>query len=242
MKIALIGYGKMGQIIEELAVQRGHLIVFRGNSINQEWKSSSGKPDWDVAIEFTNPHAVVDNLKHLIQRNIPTVCGSTGWNKDYEYIEELVRLSETSFITASNFSVGVNLFFAMNRILARIMNHHEEYQVSIEEIHHTEKKDAPSGTAITAAEQIISNIQRLKKWKLSDLTHESSDLPISALRLPQVPGTHTVNYVSQIDTLSFTHTALSRKGFALGALLAAEYINGKKGIFTIQEVLNINID
>lgn len=242
MKIALIGYGKMGKIIEEVAQQRGHEIVFRGTSNNQEWKKTSHKPEWDVAIEFTSPEAVVDNLEHLIRLGVPTICGSTGWNDEYARIAQLVTQHESALISASNFSVGVNLFFAINNYVARLMNKQTEYQVSIQEIHHTEKKDAPSGTAITTAENILPNIDRLNKWVLGKNSASPEQLPIEALRLPDVPGTHTVNYVSSIDTISISHEAHNRTGFALGAVLSAEFIIGKKGTFTIQDVLNIQPD
>ncbi len=232
----------MGKIIEEVAQQRGHEIVFRGTSNNQDWKNASHKPDWDVAIEFTSPEAVVDNLEHLIRLGVPTICGSTGWNDEYTRITELVNKHESALISASNFSVGVNLFFAINNYVARLMNKHAAYQVSIQEIHHTEKKDAPSGTAITTAENILPNIDRLNEWVLGSTSNSPEQLPIEALRLPDVPGTHTVNYVSNIDSISITHEAHNRSGFAIGAVLSAEFIIGKKGIFTIQDVLNIQPD
>jgi 4-hydroxy-tetrahydrodipicolinate reductase len=242
MKIALIGYGKMGKIIEKIALERGHEIVFRGNSANQSWKASNTRPDWDVAIEFTNPDAVVDNLEHLIRLGIPSICGSTGWYAEYERISNLVAAQQSALIAASNFSVGVNLFFAINRYVARLMNQHPDYNVSIQEIHHTEKKDAPSGTAITTAENIIPFIDHLDAWELGEKATQPNMLPIEALRLPNVPGTHTVDYRSEIDTISIAHEANNRTGFAIGAILSAEFILGKKGIFTIQDVLNIQLD
>jgi len=241
MKIALIGYGKMGKIIEQVAKQRGHEIVFRGTEHNQEWKVKDDKPDWDVAIEFTLPEAVLDNLKHLIRIGIPTVCGTTGWNAEYLNICEQVKSRKGTFLSASNFSVGVNIFFAINKQLARLMNH-QDYQVDMTEIHHTEKKDAPSGTAITAAECILSEMESLNTWHLNSDGPKEKSLPIEAKRLPDVPGTHTVNYRSEIDTLTFTHQAHSREGFALGAVLSAEFIFNKIGVFTMQDVLNIQFD
>jgi 4-hydroxy-tetrahydrodipicolinate reductase len=242
MKIALIGYGKMGKIIEKLALERGHDIVFRGTSANQTWKQANAKPDWDVAIEFTNPEAVIDNLEHLIRLGIPTICGSTGWNHETARIHQLVEENNSALISASNFSVGVNLFFAINRFVARLMNQHPDYKVSIQEIHHTEKKDAPSGTAITTAENIIPFLDRLDAWELSETASAPNKLPIEALRLPNVPGTHTVDYRSVVDTISIAHEANNRAGFAIGALISAEFIIGKKGTFTIQDVLNIQLD
>lgn len=242
MKIALIGYGKMGKIIEKIALDRGHEVVFRGTSSNQSWKESDTKPNWDVAIEFTNPEAVIDNLEHLIRLGVPTICGSTGWNTEYERIHQLVEKQNSALISASNFSVGVNLFFAINRFVARLMNQHPDYKVSIQEIHHTEKKDAPSGTAITTAENIIPFMDHLSGWELGETASQYNLLPIEALRLPKVPGTHTVDYRSAIDTISLSHEANNRAGFAIGALMSAEFIIGKKGTFTIQDVLNIQLD
>jgi len=242
MKIALIGYGKMGKIIERMAVERGHEIVFRATSQNQDWKQNELSKTWDCAIEFTNPEAVIDNLESLIKQGVPTVCGSTGWNQNLAKIHALVKEHKGSFITASNFSVGVNLFFAANKKLAKLMNQHTEYVASIQEIHHTEKKDAPSGTAITTAAGVLSEIDRLHRWELLAENLDADVLPIEALRLPDVPGTHTVTYNSPIDRIVLTHEAHNRQGFALGAILSAEYIHGKKGIFTIEEVLNIQHD
>lgn len=241
MKIALIGYGKMGKIIEKVARKRGHEIVFRGTEHNQEWKAKNVKPEWDLAIEFTAPEAVLDNLKHLVRLGIPTVCGTTGWNDEYQSICAQVMQTKGSFLSASNFSVGVNVFFAINKQLARLMNH-QKYDVDITEIHHIEKKDAPSGTAITTAEQIISEIDDLNAWHLKTDVEASNSLPIVAERLPDVRGTHTVNYRSAIDSLTFTHEAHSREGFALGAVLSAEFIYNKQGVFTMQDVLNIHFD
>ncbi len=241
MKITLIGYGKMGKIIEQVAQQRGHEIVFRGTEHNQEWKTQNDKPDWDVAIEFTSPEAVLDNLHNLVRLGIPTVCGTTGWNEEYPNVCARVKEHKGSFLSASNFSVGVNIFFTINKQLARLMNH-QNYQVDMTEIHHTEKKDAPSGTAITAAECILSEMDGLDAWHLNSDGPKEKSLPIEALRLPEVPGTHTVNYRSVIDTLTFTHQAHSREGFALGAVLGAEFIFNKIGVFTMQDVLNIQFD
>lgn len=242
MKIALIGYGKMGKIIETMALERGHEIVYRATSKDQDWKNNETANNWDCAIEFTNPEAVLENLENLMRLRVPTVCGSTGWNAHLSHIHQLVKRNEGTFITASNFSVGVNLFFAANRKLAKLMNQHNEYGVQIQEIHHTEKKDAPSGTAITTAEGIIQEIDRLDSWELATGINKINILPIEALRLPDVPGTHTVTYQSEIDSIVLTHEAHNRRGFALGAILSAEFIHGKKGIFTIEEVLNIQHD
>ena len=243
MKIALIGYGKMGKIIETMAMERGHEIVYRATSTDFDWKTNPDiSKNWDCAIEFTNPEAVVNNLKHLIQLGIPTVCGSTGWNHALSEIHDWIKIHDGTFITASNFSVGVNLFFALNRKLAQMMNAQPDYTVQLEEIHHTEKKDAPSGTAITTAEGIIQEMDRLEAWQLGAENLPENTLSIQALRLPQVPGTHTVTYNSPIDRIVLSHEAHNRSGFALGAILSAEFIHQKKGIFTIEEVLNIKND
>lgn len=242
MRLALIGYGKMGKIIEQIAVERGHDVVYRATSVNQSWKQSSESKYWDCAIEFTGPESVVDNLEHLIGLGIPTVCGSTGWNHELQRISHFVEEKEGTFIFASNFSVGVNLFFAANRRLAKLMNAHPSYKARIQEIHHLEKKDAPSGTAISTAEGILQEIDSLHHWELTANSEDAQVLSIEALRLPHVPGTHTVTYDSDVDRITLSHQAHNRSGFAMGAILSAEFLLGKKGIFTIEEVLNIQHD
>lgn len=242
MRIAIIGYGKMGKLIAQLAEARGHQIVFKATSSDQAWKQDSSSENWDCAIEFTSPEAVEDNLRSLMNLGVPTVCGSTGWNHLKKEIHNLVNLNQGSFISASNFSVGVNLFFAVNRKLARLMNAHSEYTPEIIEIHHTEKKDAPSGTAITTAEAIIDEIHRIQEWQLKSEHRRDATLSIDAKREPQVPGTHIVRYEGEIDEIELKHEAKNRNGFALGAILAAEFIHNKKGIFSIEDVLGIEQD
>ncbi|MBI1342300.1 MAG: 4-hydroxy-tetrahydrodipicolinate reductase [Terrimonas sp.] len=238
MKIALIGYGKMGKAIEEIALQRHHEIVLRINDENLEDFTKQRLEKTDVAIEFTGPHSAFENLKQCINWNIPVVCGSTGWLDQLSSIKTLCTAMNGSFIYASNFSVGVNIFFAVNKRLAQLMQDHLEYDIEIEEIHHTQKKDAPSGTAITIAEQILELNSHKKKW-INQPTAYKEELPIISKRIDPAPGTHTVKYISVTDDIEIRHTAHNRTGFALGAVLAAEYIQDKKGIFTMKDVLGI---
>jgi 4-hydroxy-tetrahydrodipicolinate reductase len=237
MNIALIGYGKMGKAIEKIAEERGHTVALICNSaLSVHVADFSGI---DVAIEFSQPHLAVDHIQFCIDKNIPVVVGTTGWNKELERITKLVEEKQASVLHASNFSVGVNLFFELNKKLAQLMRSHSEYKTSITEIHHTEKLDAPSGTAITITEGILENSDSYKAWDLQDDSQSPNEkLGIKAERLPNVPGTHTVYYTSEIDTISITHEAHSRKGFALGAVIAAEWIKDKKGIYTMADVLN----
>lgn len=238
MKIALIGYGKMGKTIEEIAVQRGHVIVLRIDEINISDFTKENISKADVSIEFTGPHSAYENIKKAIEFEIPVVCGSTGWLEKLQEIQQLCQLKKGTFLYASNFSVGVNIFFEINKRLASLMATHTDYDVNIIEIHHTQKKDAPSGTAITLAEQTLDNIKRKKSWvnKISDNVEE---LEILSERIDPAPGTHKVKYSSAIDDIEIIHTAHSRKGFALGAVLAAEYIYNKKGLFSMKDVLDL---
>ena len=243
MKIALIGYGKMGKAIEEIAIERGHEVVLKVTSQSQNWEKSLEHTD--VAIEFTRPDSAVHNITTLINTGIPTVTGTTGWYDRYAEIEQLIQQNNGSFLAATNFSIGVNLFFAINTYVAKLMNTQPEYDVSMEEIHHLQKLDAPSGTAITLAEQIIAQIDGKNNWNCienenSEIATNNETLPIYAFREDGVPGTHTINYTSDIDTITLTHTAHNRRGFALGAVLAAEHVAHKKGIFTMNDVLNID--
>jgi 4-hydroxy-tetrahydrodipicolinate reductase len=241
MNIALIGYGKMGRAIEEIALQRGHTIGLRIDSKSENW--SEKLKSIDVAIEFTRPDVAVSNFKHLLRNNIPTVTGTTGWYSEYSSIHDEINSNNGTFLAATNFSIGVNLFFAVNEYLAKIMNTQDDYAVHVKEIHHIQKFDAPSGTAISLAEQILQNNSLKKEWQCfeSEIPAQLSQniLPIEAQRKEGVPGTHTITYASDIDSIEFTHTAHNRKGFALGAVLAAEFIFNKKGIFTMKNVLNI---
>jgi 4-hydroxy-tetrahydrodipicolinate reductase len=236
MRIALIGYGKMGQMIEELAVLKGHEIVLRIGIENMADFTTENLSKADVAIEFTAPESAFENVIKCLENGVPVASGSTGWNNRMEEAIAFCQEKHGSFIHSSNYSIGVNLFFEMNKQLARLMASHPEYDVSIREIHHTQKKDAPSGTAVTLAEQVIAHLPRKTAWTLGE-QKEISALSISAERIDPAPGTHHVKYTSDIDDIEIIHTAHNRKGFALGAILAAEFIAGKKGVFTMSDVL-----
>ena len=231
MKIALLGYGKMGKIIDEIATQRNHEIVARLN----ESPNSENLNNADVVIEFSNPEVAFNNIKTCLENNIPVICGTTGWLDQKSEIEKIAAENNTAFLYGSNFSLGVNLFFALNEKLADLMKNFPEYNVQLEEIHHTHKKDAPSGTAISLAEGIIKNDQRFEGWKLEET--KEKELGIFAIREDEVPGTHSVFYKSSVDEIEIKHTAYSRNGFALGAVIAAEWIQGKTGNFSMKDVL-----
>ncbi|MGZ5209891.1 MAG: 4-hydroxy-tetrahydrodipicolinate reductase [Kaistella sp.] len=231
MKIALVGYGKMGKIIDEIATHRNHEIVARLN----ETPTSENLKNADVAIEFSNPEVAFNNIKICLENKIPVICGTTGWLDRKPEIEKIAAENNTAFLYGSNFSLGVNLFFALNEKLADLMKNFTEYNVQLEEIHHTHKKDAPSGTAISLAEGIIKNDQRFAGWKLDET--EKTELGIFAIREDEVPGTHSVFYRSEVDEIEIKHTAYSRNGFALGAVVAAEWIQGKTGNFSMKDVL-----
>ena len=232
MKIALLGYGKMGKTIEKLALGKGHSVVYKTTSDSSEGKLE----DAEVAIEFSSPEAAFENISKALKAGIPIVSGTTGWMEKYQEIVKLCEERNGSFIYASNFSVGVNLFFSINDFAAKLMAQWKEYDVSVEEIHHTEKKDAPSGTAITIAETILKYSEK-QDWKLD--ADKESQLKITAQREEDVKGTHIVHYESSIDTITLKHEAHSRDGFAKGAILAAEWLKDKKGIFTMKDVLGI---
>ena len=232
MKIALLGYGKMGKIIEKLAIEKGHTII---SKINRD-SSKEELLKADIAIEFSTPEAAVSNIKFCLENGIPIVSGTTGWLAHYDEMIKLCENRNGSFIYASNFSVGVHLFFSINKYVSNLMKPWKDYQVSIEEIHHTQKLDAPSGTAITLAEEIVANSDK-KNWKLNGT--EEEDIKITAKRINDIKGSHIINYDSNIDTISIKHEAHSRNGFALGAILAAEWLADKKGIFTMKDVLQI---
>jgi 4-hydroxy-tetrahydrodipicolinate reductase len=238
MNIALVGYGKMGKIIEQTAIGRGHRVVMKIDLDNPQDFVAEKMKAADVAIEFTGPHSAFGNLQKLMEMDMPTVSGSTGWLDRYAEIEALCRERNGSFMFASNFSVGVNIFFEVNKRLAALMSPHPEYQVSITEIHHTQKKDAPSGTAITLAEQVLEAIPGKKHW-VNQASDNPQELPIISERIDPYPGLHRVTYRSTIDEIEITHQAHNREGFALGAVLAAEYIHSRKGIFTMKEVLGL---
>jgi 4-hydroxy-tetrahydrodipicolinate reductase len=237
MRIALIGYGKMGKAIEEAALQRGHEIVIKIDQPNLYEFTKKNMATADAAIEFTSPHSAFDNVKTCIEFGVPVVCGSTGWTERLEEMKKNCAEKNGAFIYSSNFSVGVNIFFEVNKKLAALMAAHKEYEVILDETHHTQKKDAPSGTAITLAEQILQEVKRKKRW-VNELSDKPEDLEIISQRIDPAPGTHSIKYSSAIDDIEIIHTAHNRKGFATGAVLAAEFIKDKKGFFTMKDVLN----
>jgi len=238
MKIALIGYGKMGKAIEEIAVNRGHEIVLKIDEYNLTDFNQENISQANVAIEFTGPHSAYENVKRALQFDVPLVCGSTGWLEKLDEIKKLCDEKKGSFIYASNFSVGVNIFFEINKKLAALMAQQKDYEVQVTETHHTQKKDAPSGTAITVAEQILENLRRKKNW-VNQISDNVEELEIISERIDPAAGTHKVKYSSAIDDIEIIHTAHSRQGFALGAVLAAEFIKDKKGIFSMKDVLGL---
>ena len=231
MKIALVGYGKMGHIIDEIATKKGHEVVARLN----ETPTLENLNNPDVVIEFSNPEVAFNNIKVCLENKIPVICGTTGWLDRKAEIEEISVENNSAFLYGSNFSLGVNLFFALNEKLANLMKDFSEYNIQLEEIHHTHKKDAPSGTAISLAEGIIKNNERFDAWKLEETLNE--ELGIFAIRQDEVPGTHSVYYKSEVDEIEIKHTAFNRNGFAIGAIIAAEWIIGKSGNFTMNDVL-----
>ena len=234
MKIALLGYGKMGKEIEQIALQRGHSIVIKAD-IDTVYDVSEA----DVAIDFSVPSSAFNNIVNCISNSVPVISGTTGWLDDYDKAVNLCKEKNGAFIYASNFSLGVNIFFELNKTLAKLMNQLKQYKVSIEEIHHIQKLDAPSGTAITLADGIIENSE-YKNWKLVADSPDKMELPITAKRIEKVPGTHTISYESEVDRIDIKHTAHNRQGFALGAVIAAEWLLGKTGVFTMNDVLNIS--
>jgi 4-hydroxy-tetrahydrodipicolinate reductase len=232
MKIALLGYGKMGQVIERIALERGHEIVLRKNISD----TFEGLENADVAIDFSAPDAAVSNISTCFITGIPIVSGTTGWLAEYENMVALCNEKKGAFLYGSNFSLGVNIFFELNDYLAKIMSKFNQYEVELEEIHHLQKLDAPSGTAISLAKGIIQN-SSYKNWSLEK--GKSNEIFIDAKRIDNVPGTHTVSYNSEVDLIEIKHVAHNREGFALGAVLAAEFLKEKAGIFTMKDVLNI---
>lgn len=236
MNIALIGYGKMGKTIAQAAASRGHHIKVTIDLSNLDDFNETNFLDIDVAIEFTGPHTAYNNVLKCLAFHTPVVCGSTGWLEHIAEVENTCMLQKGSFLYASNFSVGVNIFFELNKKLAQLMEGKNQYDISIREIHHTQKKDAPSGTAITLAEQILSNNSSKETW-VTDEPHSKKELYIKSERIDPYPGLHEVRYASEIDEIQIVHQAHNRIGFALGAVLAAEYIANKKGIFTMKDVL-----
>lgn len=232
MKIALLGYGKMGKVIEKIALQRGHEIVMRKSSND----SFNGLENADVAIDFSVPNSAVTNISTCLNQGIPIVSGTTGWLDEYETMVSLCQKQNGAFIYGSNFSLGVNIFFELNDYLAKIMSKFNQYQVEMEEIHHTQKLDAPSGTAISLAKGIINN-SHYQNWVLEN--PKADEILIDAKRIENVPGTHSVIYDSEVDAIEIKHIAHNREGFALGSVIAAEWLLGKKGVFTMKDVLNL---
>lgn len=232
MNIALFGYGKMGKMIEQIALGRNHTIVAKIDL-------GISKVDFsniDVAIDFSMPNAAFNNVKSCLENNVPIVSGTTGWLDDYDSAVALCNEKKGAFIYASNFSLGVNIFFELNEYLAKMMKNLDQYNISMEEIHHTQKLDAPSGTAISLAEGVIAHTN-YKSWRLENASED--EVPITSKRIADVPGTHTISYDSKVDALEIKHTAHNREGFALGAIIAAEWIKGRTGVFTMKDVLNL---
>lgn len=247
MKIALIGYGKMGKLLERFAQERGHEICITIDADNASDIRSERFKEADVAIEFSVPHAALEHIYDAFDADVPIVVGTTGWYDELAAVEQKCRAGNNTLLYASNFSVGVNVFFYVNKVLAKLMNRYPQYDVQVEEIHHTQKLDAPSGTAITIAEGILDGLERKNTWvnevigQQDDVVTKPNELLIESHRIEEVPGTHNVIYSSEVDELEFKHTAHSRAGFALGAILAAEWLHGKKGFYSIQDMFDFKL-
>ncbi|NVO02454.1 MAG: 4-hydroxy-tetrahydrodipicolinate reductase [Bacteroidetes bacterium] len=238
MKILLSGYGKMGKEIEKIALQRGHQIAFKFDTA-EEWNEHRTQlGEIDVVIDFSTPDTVIDNIKNAFSINKPIVVGTTGWNNKLQEIKQICSDTNQTIFHASNFSIGVNIFFEINQRLAELMNDHEEYDITIDEIHHTQKIDSPSGTAITLADQIIKNVKRKSLW-VNENTQEDASIGINSQRIDNEPGTHIIQYESEMDVIEIKHTAKNRRGFAIGAIIAAEWVIGKKGFFNMKNLLNL---
>ncbi len=235
MKIILYGYGKMGKEIEKIALERGHQIILKIDENNAASITKEQLSAGDVAIEFTTPHTVLNNIDKCFEADLPLVVGTTGWYDNFEKVKETCLKNKKSLFYASNFSLGVNLFFKVNKYLAELMNNYPTYNVSMEEIHHIHKLDKPSGTAITLAEQVLSKIDRKKNWSIDKDAPET--LFIKDVREGEVPGTHIIKYHSDIDDIEIMHKAHNRKGFAFGAVVAAEFLYNKKGVFTMSDIV-----
>lgn len=238
MNIALIGYGKMGKEIEQIAISRGHKIVLTVDAHNAKTFTNDELKKADVAIEFSTPDAALSNIYKCFEAGVPVVVGTTGWLNKLEEVKKACTDKKQTLFYTSNYSIGVNLFFKLNQQLAKLMNSHKEYDVKMEEIHHIHKLDAPSGTAISLANQVIENIDTKDKW-VNNVTNNINELSIISKRLDEVPGTHTVTYGSDIDEISITHIAYNRKGFAMGAVVAAEWVKDKKGIFGMDDLMKL---
>lgn len=238
MRIAIIGYGKMGKTIEQIAQSKGHEISYRINHENQDLLQELSPETTDVAIEFTQPEAAVSNISLCLQQGVPVVSGTTGWLEHYDTITALCKEKKGAFFYASNFSVGVNLFFIINERVAKLMQGYPDYNVELQETHHTEKKDSPSGTAITLAEGIMQTYTDKSTW-INAAAISPDQLSIMSFREEGVPGTHQISYQSSIDTIELKHTAHSREGFAGGAVMAAEWLAGKEGVFGMRDLLGL---
>ena len=236
MNIALIGYGKMGKEIEQIALSRQHKIVLKVDVNNSDTFTIDELKKADVAIEFSTPESAVKNIYKCFDAGIPVIVGTTGWLDKLNEIKNTCAEKKQTLFYTSNYSIGVNLFFKLNKYLASLMNSYTDYDLKIEEIHHVHKLDSPSGTAISIATQALENLERKQKW-VNAPTENKSELEIISKRIDEVPGTHTVNYTSAIDEISITHIAHSRKGFALGAIIAAEWVQGKKGVFGMDDLM-----
>ena len=238
MKIALIGYGKMGKAIEKIALQEGHEIVLKINQAHINDLTIENLRKADVAIEFSTPQTVVKNIMLCFEAGTPVIVGTTAWHTYQKEVEEACNAVGGAMLAASNFSLGVNLFFALNSKLAQVMSKYEQYKISLSEIHHTAKLDAPSGTAITLAEEILMQNSLYKNWENNVFTNEDT-LSIHSVREPDVPGTHIIKYTSAQDVIEIKHTAINREGFAAGAIMAAKWLIGKKGVYGMNDVLNL---
>jgi 4-hydroxy-tetrahydrodipicolinate reductase len=236
MKIALLGYGKMGKEIEHLAVSRHHEIVLKIDAFNLDELTPENLSRADVAIDFSTPDSAYENIMKCFEAGVPVVCGTTGWLSRFDEVKNKCDELNQTFFYASNFSLGMNMFFALNKYLARLMNPLDDYEISIKEIHHVHKLDAPSGTAITLANDLIANVDRKEKWELNN-SGDPASVKITAVREGEVPGTHIVTYDSDVDTIEISHLAKSRRGLALGAIMAGEFINCKKGVFSMQDMM-----
>ena len=246
MKIVLLGYGKMGQLIERFAMKRGHEVVLIVDEQNRDSIGSEDLEDADIAIDFSTPHAALENISLCFESNLPLVVGTTGWYDHLDEVKATCLEADQSLLYGSNFSIGVNIFFHINKLLAKAINPYKQYDVQVEEIHHIHKLDAPSGTAITIAEGILENNEDKSAWVNSvegsgeEVIPKANELLIESLRIEEVPGTHTVLYSSEVDQIEFKHTAHSREGFALGAVIAAEWLFGKKGFYQVTEMFDFN--
>ncbi|NEU09825.1 4-hydroxy-tetrahydrodipicolinate reductase [Flavihumibacter sp. R14] len=247
MKLALLGYGKMGHIIEQIAIDRGHQIVLRIDALNPEDLTPENLQKADVAIDFSTPASVMKNIEACFEASVPVVVGTTGWYDQLPEVERKCRVGNKSMLYASNFSVGVNVFFHINKALARIMNRYPQYEVQVEEIHHTQKLDSPSGTAITIAEGIVGQLDRKSEW-INELVGDDRDivarpeqLLIESHRIEEVPGTHTVIYSSEVDEIEIKHTANNRTGFALGAVIAAEWLKDRQGFYSVTDMFDFSV-